>query len=96
MSYAESEDAKSFDESGRPMPTVSLGSAPGIRKFHRDYVIVSFTFLKILFALVFSPHSCLRVGVRSPGTGIIDSCELPFGCWDLDLGPLEEQPIFNH
>ena len=33
-------------------------------------------------------------GVRSPGTRITDSCELPCGCWDLNIGPLEEQPMF--
>lgn len=32
MTYAESKDAKSFDESSRPMSAVSLGSAQGIRK----------------------------------------------------------------
>jgi hypothetical protein len=31
--------------------------------------------------------------VRSPGTGVVDSCELPCGCWKLNLGPLEEQPM---
>jgi hypothetical protein len=29
-------------------------------------------------------------GVRSPGTGVADGCEPP-GCWELNLGPLEEQ-----
>ena len=33
-------------------------------------------------------------GVRSPGTGVIDSCELSYGCWELNPGPLEEQPVF--
>ena len=28
------------------------------------------------------------------GTGITNSCELPWGCWELKLGPLEEQPVF--
>ena len=25
---------------------------------------------------------------------IIDSCELPCGCWELNSGPLEKQPVF--
>lgn len=29
-------------------------------------------------------------GVRSPGTGIPDSCEPPFGYWDSNLGRLEK------
>lgn len=35
----------------------------------------------------------MHICVRSPETGITDSCELPSGCWDLNLGPLEEQPM---
>jgi hypothetical protein len=32
-------------------------------------------------------------GVRSPGTGVMDSYELLCGCWELHAGPLEEQPV---
>ncbi|KAL6040407.1 hypothetical protein STEG23_015188 [Scotinomys teguina] len=32
-------------------------------------------------------------GVESPGTGVIDSCELPCGCWELNPGCLKEQPV---
>lgn len=37
-------------------------------------------------------------GARSFGTGITDSCKLPRGCWELNLGPLEEQQVggLNH
>ena len=31
--------------------------------------------------------------VRSPGARVTDSYELPCGCWELNLGPLEEQPV---
>ena len=41
--------------------------------------------------LVFYLHACLVVGVRSPGTRVTDTCELPCGYWELNLGPLEEQ-----
>lgn len=37
---------------------------------------------------------CLCEPIRSTGTAIKDSCEPPYGCWQLNLGPLEEQPIF--
>ena len=30
-------------------------------------------------------------GVISPGTGVIDNCEPPYGCWGLNSGPLLEQ-----
>ena len=32
-------------------------------------------------------------GARSPATGVTDSCELPCGYWELNPGPLEEQPV---
>ena len=32
-------------------------------------------------------------GVRSSGTGVASRCELPCGCWELKLGPLEEKPM---
>jgi hypothetical protein len=31
--------------------------------------------------------------MRPPGTGVTDGCELPCGCWKLNPGPLEEQPV---
>ena len=47
----------------------------------------------ILCALVFCLHVCLCEGVRSPGTGAIDSCESPSGCWELNPSSLEEQSV---
>ena len=31
--------------------------------------------------------------IRSHGTTVIDSCEPPCGCWELNSWPLEEQPV---
>ena len=36
------------------------------------------------------PHVCLCEDVRSWSS---DSCELPWGHWDLSLAPLEEQLV---
>ena len=33
------------------------------------------------------------MGVGCPGTGVTHSCALPCSCWELNLGPLEEQPV---
>ena len=38
-------------------------------------------------------HVCLHDGIGSAGIGIADSCELPSGFWELNPGPLEEQPV---
>jgi hypothetical protein len=32
-------------------------------------------------------------GARSCGIGATNCCEWPYGCWELNLGPLEEQPL---
>ena len=29
--------------------------------------------------------------IGSPETGIMDSCELPRGCWESNTGPVKEQ-----
>lgn len=50
-----------------------------------------FLFL-FIFSLVFCLHVCLCDGVRSSGIEVIDRYELPYGCWDLNPGHLEEQP----
>ena len=34
-----------------------------------------------------------REDIRSPGTEVTDGHELPSGCWELNLDPLEEQPV---
>ena len=44
-----------------------------------------FIFLLYMFCL----SVCLCEGVRVPGTGVTDSCELPRGCWEMNLGPPE-------
>jgi hypothetical protein len=31
--------------------------------------------------------------LATPETGVIDDCELPCGCWELNLDALEEKPI---
>jgi hypothetical protein len=37
--------------------------------------------------------ACVCEGVKCPGTGATDSCELPCGYWELNLDPLEEHPV---
>lgn len=43
-------------------------------------------------------HVCLQhcipeQGVRCPGTGVIEDCELPCGSWETNSGLLEDQPV---
>jgi hypothetical protein len=45
--------------------------------------------------LVFCLHVCLCESVGAPETGVTKSCDLPCGCWELNLGPLEELPVLS-
>lgn len=42
----------------------------------------------------FCLHVCVYVRV-SQALEVTDSCELQWGFWELDLGPLEEQPMIS-
>lgn len=35
----------------------------------------------------------LEGGVGSSGAGVTGSYQLPYGCWELNPGTLEEQPV---
>lgn len=55
-------------------------------------------FLKKLFSfslctLVFCLHICLWESVISPGTEVTDSWWVSCGFWELNAGPLEDQPV---
>lgn len=50
--------------------------------------------LGALFACNSVHHMEARLGINSPGNGIIDTCEPPCGCWDLNKGPLQVQQGF--
>lgn len=54
-------------------------------------------FILISHALLFGLDICLHGDVGSPRTGVMDSYNLPCGCWELLLALLEEQPVlFNY
>jgi hypothetical protein len=38
--------------------------------------------------------SCLHTHQKRASDSITDGCEPPCGCWELNSGPLEEQPLF--
>ena len=47
----------------------------------------------ILCAVLLGLHVCLCEDARAPGTGVTDSRELSLGCWEVNPGPSEEQPV---
>jgi hypothetical protein len=52
-----------------------------------------------VFLYVCASHALVptenRKCIRSPIPGLRDVCELPCGCWKLNLHPLEEQHSLN-
>ena len=40
------------------------------------------------------PKKCQKRVSDPPGTGVINGCELPCVCWELNLDPLEKQQLF--
>ena len=34
-------------------------------------------------------------GIGSPGTEVTDNCKPPCGCWELNSGLLEDQPVLS-
>jgi hypothetical protein len=45
----------------------------------------------ILCAYVY--YSCLQAHQKRTSVQIIDGCKPPYGCWELNSGPLEDQPV---
>ena len=37
--------------------------------------------------------TCIPAGQKRASDPITDGCELPHGCWELNSGPLREQPV---
>jgi hypothetical protein len=65
----------------------------------KDYCRFFFVlFCFVLCVWVFCLHVCpfcwrSEGDIRSPGAGFTDGCEPPRGCWELILGPLQEQQV---
>jgi hypothetical protein len=73
----------------------------GFQGWRNDSVVKStdcFSFLNLfvkdLFIYYMWVHcSCLQTLQKRASDFITDDCEPPCGCWDLNSGPLEEQPV---
>jgi hypothetical protein len=54
-------------------------------------VIFSFSFLFFFLRFIYFMYMTHQKRALDP---ITDGCEPPCGCWELNSGPLEEQPVF--
>jgi hypothetical protein len=58
------------------------------------FSFLSFFFFKDLFIVCIRVHcSCLQTHQKRASDPITDGCEPPCGCWELNSGPLEENPL---
>ena len=77
--------------------------SPKLREIFSNSIVISSRplecgFLSILDLIsllfnVFWCFICMYVFVQMFGPEVTDSCELPCGCWELNLCPLEEQSV---
>jgi hypothetical protein len=75
----------------------SVSESPVLAIVKRKRFIYLFSMCTRVGLHVCAPHlQCLQrpeEGVRSPGAEDTDSCELPCGYWELNLGPRQESPV---
>ena len=50
-------------------------------------------FCFMCIVVLWACHSVGKQSVRSSATEVTGSCELPCGCWELNLDSWEEQPV---
>ena len=64
-----------------------------------DLFLFYFMYMDVLSACMSVHHMCavqkVTRGHWSLGTEVTDSCEVPCGCWELNLGLLVEQPLLS-
>jgi hypothetical protein len=46
-----------------------------------------------MYYIIYEYTSCLQTHQKRASDPIADGCEPPCGCWELNSGPLEEQPV---
>jgi hypothetical protein len=52
-----------------------------------------FACVDVCVVYVSSAYGDQKRKLEAPETGVTCGCELPYGCWELNLGPLQEQPV---
>jgi hypothetical protein len=61
---------------------------------HKRLWYLFFPLRFIYFLYVWVHCHCLQTHQKRASDPITDGCEPPCGCWELNLGPLEEQSMF--
>ena len=63
--------------------------------FHSSYVmsIYILKYISIYFMYTSALSACIPACQKRVSDHFIDSCEPPCGCWELNSGSLEDQPV---
>jgi hypothetical protein len=77
--------------------------------FHVYLLLTHLAYWLKIFISIFSLYKCFAhmhfyhmctwslwrsdEGIKSPGTGVTGACEHQYGCWELNPGLLQEQPV---
>jgi hypothetical protein len=72
-----------------------------LRVFKKDVILFIYLFIYLLFmylsSFIFYVYSvlpaCMYASQERPPDLIIHDRDLPYGCWELNSGLLEEQPV---
>ena len=60
----------------------------------RHQSIPKFFSLRLIYYIYSVSLACVPKSQKRASDPITDGCEPPCGCWELNLGPLEEQSVF--
>jgi hypothetical protein len=60
---------------------------------HHPLLWSGFFFKDFIYSTHVSTLSCLQTHQKRASDHITDGCESPWGCWELNSGPLEEQSV---
>ena len=63
---------------------------PSKLKVWKAYLLIFLKIYLLILCTLWLSSDTPEEGIRS----ITDDCEPPCGCWELNSGPLEEQPVF--
>jgi hypothetical protein len=56
------------------------------------YIYISLFFKRFIYFMCVH-CCCLQTHQKRVSDPITDGCELPYGCWEFNSGPLEEQSV---
>jgi hypothetical protein len=58
------------------------------------FILCVYVYLSVCMCTTFGKDSKeVRRGIESLGNRVTQTCELPYGCWEVNLSPLQEKQV---